>query len=64
MFFRIKWGDAVELALDHAHGHEVVRTYDRGERFIKKIELYKWWAGKLTHAKNGTEVIELSSKIA
>jgi len=56
--------DVVELALDHAHGNEVVRAYDRGERFIQRIELYKWWGEKLTHAQNGAEVIELSKKVA
>ena len=56
--------DVVELALDHAHGNEVVRAYDRGERFTQRIELYKWWGDKLTHAQNGAEVIELSKKAA
>jgi len=56
--------DVVELALDHAHGNEVVRAYDRGERFIQRIELYKWWGEKLTHAQNGAEVIELKQKAA
>ncbi len=56
--------DVVELALDHAHGNEVVRAYDRGERFIQRIELYKWWGEKLTHAQNGAEVIELIKKVA
>jgi len=56
--------DVVELALDHAHGNEVVRAYDRGERFIQRIELYKWWGEKLTHAQNGAEVIELPKKVA
>jgi integrase len=34
--------DVVELALDHAHDDEVVRAYDRGERFVQRIRLYRW----------------------
>jgi integrase len=56
--------DVVELALDHAHGNEVVRAYDRGERFTQRVGLYKWWGEKLTHAQNGAEVIELQKKVA
>jgi integrase len=56
--------DVVELALDHAHGNEVVRAYDRGERLMQRIELYKWWGEKLTYAQNGAEVIELTKKVA
>ena len=56
--------DVVELALDHAHGNEVVRAYDRGERFTQRVGLYKWWGEKLTQAQNGAEVIELPRKIA
>lgn len=56
--------DVVELALDHAHGNEVVRAYDRGERFTQRVSLYKWWGEKLTQAQNGAEVIELTKKAA
>jgi integrase len=56
--------DVVELALDHAHGNEVVRAYDRGERFTQRVGLYKWWGEKLTHAQNGAEIIELSKRVA
>lgn len=56
--------DVVELALDHAHGNEVVRAYDRGERFTQRVGLYKWWGEKLTHAQNGAEIIELTKKVA
>ena len=56
--------DVVELALDHAHGNEVVRAYDRGERFTQRVGLYKWWGEKLTQAQNGAEVIELAKKAA
>jgi integrase len=56
--------DVVELALDHAHGNEVVRAYDRGERFTQRVGLYKWWGEKLTQAQNGAEVIELQKKVA
>ena len=56
--------DVVELALDHAHGNEVMRAYDRGERFTQRVGLYKWWGEKLTQAQNGAEVIELTKKVA
>lgn len=56
--------DVVELALDHAHGNEVVRAYDRGERFTQRVALYKWWGEKLTHAQNGADVINLQNKLA
>ncbi len=56
--------DVVELALDHAHGNEVMRAYDRGERFTQRVGLYKWWGEKLTHAQNGAEVIDLAKKAA
>ncbi|TFW16897.1 DUF4102 domain-containing protein [Massilia arenosa] len=36
--------EVVELALDHAHDNDVAMAYDRGERFEKRIELYRWWA--------------------
>lgn len=43
--------DVVELALDHAHDNDVVRAYDRGERFDQRIALYRWWSEKLTAAQ-------------
>lgn len=43
--------DVVELALDHAHDNEVVRAYDRGERFEQRIALYKWWGEQLSSAR-------------
>ena len=32
--------DMVELALDHAHGNEIARAYDRGERFDERRKLF------------------------
>jgi len=43
--------EVVELALDHAHDNEVVRAYDRGERFEKRISLYQWWGAELATAQ-------------
>jgi integrase len=44
--------DAVELALDHVHDSDVVRAYDRGERFQQRISLMKWWSTKLYEAQS------------
>ena len=49
--------DVVELALDHAHDNEVVRAYDRGERFEQRIALYKWWGEQLSAAQRGGKVV-------
>jgi len=43
--------DVVELALDHVHDDEVARAYDRGERFSRRIELYRWWGQQLYAAQ-------------
>ena len=39
--------DVVELTLDHVHDTEVVRAYDRGERFKERVELMRWWDSQL-----------------
>lgn len=49
--------DVVELALDHAHDNEVVRAYDRGERFAQRIELFNWWGQQLTAAQAGAKIV-------
>lgn len=51
--------DVVELALDHAHDIEVVRAYDRGERFEQRIALYKWWGEQLSTAQRGAKVVPM-----
>lgn len=51
--------DVVELALDHAHDNEVVRAYDRGERFEQRIALYKWWGEQLSAAQRGGKVVPM-----
>ncbi|MBL8519204.1 MAG: integrase arm-type DNA-binding domain-containing protein [Betaproteobacteria bacterium] len=51
--------DVVELALDHAHDNEVVRAYDRGERFTQRTALFKWWGEQLVFAQRGAKVIPL-----
>lgn len=47
--------EVVELALDHAHDNEVARSYDRGERFTQRVELYNWWGEQLTAAQHGSK---------
>lgn len=51
--------DVVELALDHAHDNEVVRAYDRGERFEQRTALYKWWGEQLSAAQRGGKVVPM-----
>lgn len=52
--------DVVELALDHAHDNEVARAYDRGERFVQRVDLYKWWGNQLANAQRGAEILPLN----
>ena len=51
--------DVVELALDHAHDNEVARAYDRGERFVQRVELYQWWGAQLSQAQHGAKIIPM-----
>ncbi|RFP09825.1 DUF4102 domain-containing protein [Duganella sp. BJB488] len=53
--------DVVELALDHAHDNEVVRAYDRGERFAQRVLLYRWWGDMLHAAQSGARIIPLDA---
>jgi len=53
--------DVVELALDHAHDNEVVRAYDRGERFAERIKLYQWWGRQLWQAQYGATVVPIAA---
>lgn len=43
--------DAVELALDHVADDDVVRAYDRGQRFDERVRLANWWDGELSRAE-------------
>ena len=54
--------DVVELALDHIHDNEVARAYDRGERLIERIKLFKWWGEQLAAAQRGAKIISLKTK--
>ena len=54
--------DVVELALDHAHDDEVARAYDRGERFVQRIELYNWWGQWLSSAQAGAKILPLRAQ--
>jgi integrase len=49
--------DVVELALDHAHDNQVARAYDRGERFTRRVELFRWWGEQLAAAQRGAKII-------
>ncbi|NMM29165.1 MAG: integrase arm-type DNA-binding domain-containing protein [Glaciimonas sp.] len=51
--------DVVELSLDHSHDNEVVRAYDRGERFTQRVELFNWWGVQLAAAQRGAKIIPL-----
>lgn len=52
--------DVVELALDRAHDNEVARAYDRGERFVQRVELFAWWGKKLNEAQRGDSAPPIS----
>jgi integrase len=54
--------EVVELALDHAHDNDVARAYDRGERFIQRVELFDWWGTQLYLSEQGAEIIPLKGK--
>ncbi|MBK9395339.1 MAG: hypothetical protein IPN40_16290 [Uliginosibacterium sp.] len=51
----------MELALDHAHDNDVARAYDRGERFVQRVELFNWW-GEQLGGQRGARVIPLPGK--
>src|SRR5471030_358991 len=51
--------DVVELALDHAHDNEVARAYDRGERFVQRVELFNWWGAQLSSAQHGAKIVPI-----
>jgi len=53
--------DVVELALDHAHDNQTARAYDRGERFVQRVELFNWWGQQLAAAQRGAKVIPLKA---
>lgn len=44
--------DVIELLLDHVSDSRVIRTYNRAQRFAKRIEAARWWDSQLTsHGK-------------
>lgn len=55
--------DAVELTLDHIHDKDIVRAYDRGERWQQRIALMAWWDKKLTEAQRGADVVPLHKRV-
>jgi len=54
--------EVVELSLDHAHDNDVARAYDRGERFVQRVELFDWWGTQLYLSEQGAEIIPLKGK--
>lgn len=54
--------DVVELSLDHIHDNQVARAYDRGERFVQRVELFNWWGKQLAGAQRGGKIIPLPGK--
>jgi len=54
--------DVVELSLDHIHDNQVARAYDRGERFVQRVELFNWWGKQLAAAQRGGKIIPLPGK--
>jgi integrase len=51
--------DAVELALDHVHDNDVVRSYDRGERLEQRVKIMNWWDAQLSQAERGADVVPM-----
>lgn len=54
--------DVVKLATDHAHDTEVALAYDRGERFVQRIQLFNWWGEQLVAAQASAKVIALPGR--
>ena len=40
--------DVIELLLDHVSDSQVIRTYNRAQRFAKRAEAARWWDAQLT----------------
>ena len=51
--------DVVALALDHAHGSQVDRAYDRGERWAERVRLMRWWDEQLSPPEGNDNVLPL-----
>lgn len=56
--------DVVELAQDRIHDNDVVRAYDRGERWQQRVRLMAWWGEELSQAQRGAEVVRLKTAAA
>lgn len=39
--------DVIELLLDHVSDSHVIRTYNRAQRFSKRVQAAAWWDGQL-----------------
>jgi integrase len=39
--------DVIELLLDHVSDSQVIRTYNRAQRFAQRIRAAEWWDGEL-----------------
>jgi integrase len=42
--------DVIELHLDHVSDSQVIRTYNRAQRFDKRVQAARWWDSQLTAA--------------
>lgn len=56
--------DAVEAQLDHIVGNKVQAAYDRAHRLERRRELMAWYEATLLAARDGADVVEISSKRA
>jgi integrase len=40
--------DVIELLLDHVSDSQVIRTYNRAQRFAKRVQAARWWDSQLS----------------
>jgi hypothetical protein len=41
--------DVIELLLDHVSDSQVIRTYNRAQRFAKRVHAARWWDAQLAN---------------
>ena len=54
--------DALEIQLDHVSSSEIIRAYDRGERFSERIRVAHWWEQQLTSPPKDSGVLPMRRK--
>ena len=52
----------IEAQLDHEVDSKVKVAYDRGKRLDRRAELLEWYEGGIYAARDGTNVVNLSSR--